>query len=124
MPASKNRSAPLLRWAAALAVSAAALAGGGCSSSVIDSIPNWAGGEPAGTPERPAKEAEYPPVNDRPPPRGTELVTEEEQARIKRDLAAARTAQTERAKQVQKDRDEMLANTPQSPVKPTSSPVN
>ncbi len=124
MLASKTRTARLLKWTAALAVLTVALAGGGCSTKTIDSIPNWAGGEPVGTPERPAAQAEYPPVNDRPPPRRTELVTEEEQAKIEQDLAAARAAQAVRAKQVQKDRDQMLANTPQPAAKPANSPSN
>ncbi len=124
MPARTTRTTPLLKWGAALALSAAALAGSGCSSKVIDAVPNWAGGEPVGTPERPASQAEYPPVNDRPPPRRTELITEEEQAKIEQDLAAAHAAQAVRAKQVQKDRDQMLANTPQPAAKPASTPSN
>jgi len=107
-------AALLRRLATVLGISAACLATGACSSSVIDSIPSWAGGEPAGTPERPATTEEYPPVNDRPPPRSTGLITEEEQAKAEQELAAARAAQTQRAQQVQKDRNDMLANSPTS----------
>lgn len=92
-----------------------ALAAGGCSSSTIDSIPSWVGGPAEGTPERPATPAEYPPVNDRPPPRSTKLITEEEQTRIERELAEARAKQELRAKEVRKGRDQMLANPPKLP---------
>ena len=112
-------TAPLRRLATILGISVACLGVGGCSSSAIDSIPSWAGGEPTGTPERPAATAEYPPVNDRPPPRPAQLVTEEEQAKIERELAAARAAQAKRAQQVRKDRSDMLANSP-SPAAPGS----
>lgn len=124
MLAQTNRVVPLLKWVAALALFTAVLAGSGCSTKTIDSIPDWAGGEPVGTPERPAAQAEYPPVNDRPPPRPTELITEEEQAKIEQDLAIAHAAQAARAKQVQKDRDQMLANTPQPAAKPANAPPN
>ena len=89
-----------------------ALAAAGCSNSAIDSIPVWAGGEPAGTPQRPATELQYPAVNDRPPARDTKVVSEEEQAKIERELAAARAAQVKQAAQVKKDRAGMLANPP------------
>jgi hypothetical protein len=98
---------------------ATTLALGGCSStSAIDSIPVWAGGETAGTPQRLATEMEYPAVNERPPSRGTTVVTEEEQAKIERDLTAARDSQARQAAQVKKDRAGMLANAPKSPNAP------
>ena len=95
-----------------------ALASAGCSSSVIDAIPAWAGGEPPGTPQRLATELPFPAVNERPPPRDTKVVSEEEQAKIERDLAAAREAQAKQAAQVKKDRAGMLAN----PPKPNTTP--
>lgn len=98
-------------------ITVAALSMSGCSSLFVDSIPTWAGGEPAGTPERPAAQPEYPPVNERPPSRSTTVITEDEQGRIERELTAARNAQAARAKEVQEDRDGMLANTPQPPPK-------
>ncbi len=110
----REQTIPLLRLAAALAVSVAALAAGGCSSSLVDSVPSWAGGEPTGTPERPAIPTEYPPVNDRPPARNTKLITEEEQAKLERQLATVRDSQAAQAKEVKKDHNEGLANTPQS----------
>jgi hypothetical protein len=60
-------------------------------------MPLWAGGEPAGLPARPANIPEFPPVNDRPPPRDTKLITEEEQAKLERELTAARAAQAAEA---------------------------
>jgi hypothetical protein len=111
MSAGKSKVAPILKSAMALGI---VLLASGCSSSVIDSIPTWAGGEPVGTPERPAMEMEYPPVNDRPASRETKVVTEQEQARIERELAAIRDAQARQAAQVKKDRDGMLANAPRS----------
>ena len=95
-----------------------ALATAGCSSSVIDSIPAWAGGEPAGTPQRLPTELQYPEVHERPPARETKVVSEEEQAKIERDLAAAREVQAKQAAQARKDRADMLANQP----KPNTTP--
>jgi hypothetical protein len=80
---------------------------------MIDAVPTWAGGEPVGAPQRPATPAEYPPVNDRPPARDTKLITEQEQSKLENELAAARSAQAVQAQEVQKDREEVLATTPQ-----------
>jgi hypothetical protein len=120
--ASPNRTVLLLRVALAVGSSAGALLGAGCSSSVIDSIPAWAGGEAPGTPERPAVAAEYPPVNDRPPSRELQLITEQEQARIEKELTAARANQVTQSEAVRKDREEMLANSPLSPAQQTGKP--
>ena len=102
-----------IRSALAIGVSLAILTSAGCSSSAIDSIPDWAGGIPVGTPERPIQAAEFPPVNERPPPRDTKLITEEEQTKLERELAAARARQAVQAQEVRKSRNEMLANPPQ-----------
>lgn len=91
----------------------------GCSSSAIDRIPLWAGGEPEGTPPRLAAEMEYPPVHDRPPKPATKIVTVEEQKKIEKELATARDAQAKRAEQMKKDRALMLTNKP----KPTTRPA-
>ena len=101
-----------------------ALTAAGCSNSTIDSIPSWAGGEPTGTPQRPATEMQYPAVNDRPPARDTKVVSEEEQAKIERELAAAREAQSRQAAQVKKDRAGMLANQPKPNTPPAGTPSN
>jgi hypothetical protein len=106
----------VVKWARGLVVCLATLTVGGCSSvSLVDSIPSWAGGPVEGTPERPAALAEYPPVNDRPPPRPTKLITEAEQTKLESELIAARAKQDIRAKEVRKGREEMLANPPKLP---------
>ncbi len=107
-----------VKLAAALGL---ALAAAGCSStSIIDSVPNWAGGEPQATPPRLATEMEYPAVNDRPPARDSKVVTVEEQAQIEKELTAARDVQAKQAAQVKKDRAGMLANQPK-PVQPAAA---
>jgi hypothetical protein len=108
-----------LRYQALAIVIALALGAAGCSSSHIDSVPNWAGGEPQGAPARLATEMDYLPVNERPPPRDTKVVTVEEQTKIEKELAAARDVQAKQAAQVKKDRAGMLANKP----KPTPPPA-
>jgi hypothetical protein len=111
----------------ALAIRLAALSmlvtAAGCSSSAIDRIPTWAGGEPEGTPPRLAAEMEYPPVHDRPPKPATKVVTVEEQAKIEKDLAAARDAQAKRAERIKKDRAIMLANQPKPATRPAPEDV-
>ena len=125
-----NRISPLALKHPALCVKLTLVLGlslcaAGCSTSAIDSIPQWAGGKPEGTPERLATEMQYPPVNERPPARNSRVVSEDEQAKIERDLAAARDAQAKQAAQVKKDRAGMLANQPK-PAQPaaTNSPGN
>jgi hypothetical protein len=100
-----------------------ALTAAGCSSTVVESIPNWAGGEPEGTPQRLATELPTPPVNDRPPPRDTKIITVEEQAKIEKELAAAREVQAKQAVQIKKSRQDMLANQPKPP-QPAQNPGN
>ena len=100
---SRYRTAPRLRLAALLAAFVAALAAGGCSSSLVDSVPTWAGGESPDTPARPATPPQYPPVNDRPPARATKLISEEEEAKLEHQLTAARDNQAAQAKKLKKD---------------------
>jgi len=90
---------------------------------MVDSIPTWAGGEPEGTPQRLATELPTPPVNDRPPPRDTKVITVEEQTKIVKELAAAREVQAKQAAQVKKARQDMLANQPKPP-QPAQNPGN
>jgi hypothetical protein len=106
----------LVKLALALGLS---LSAAGCSTSAIDSIPQWAGGKSESTPERPATDMEYPPVNDRPPARNSRVVSEEEQAKIERELATAREAQAKQAAQVKKERAGMIANQPKPAAKTT-----
>jgi hypothetical protein len=104
-------------------VFALALSAAGCSSSTIASMPTWAGGEPGAAPARLESELQYPAVNERPPARDAKIVSEEEQAKIERELAAAREAQAKKAAQAKKDRAGMLANQPK-PTAPTAGPTN
>jgi len=86
-------------------------------------MPNWVGGEPPDTPARLESELQYPAVNERPPARDAKVVSEEEQAKIERELAAARETQAKKAAQVKKDRAGMLANQPK-PTAPAAVPSN
>jgi hypothetical protein len=73
---------------------ALALALGGCSSSaVFDQLPASVGGEPAGTPERPTTAYQYPAVHDMPPARALPTVSEEQEVKAEKDLAAVRDKQ-------------------------------
>src|SRR5262245_14270129 len=60
------------------------------SSVITDSIPKWAGGEPANTPSRPAQTAAFPYVNAAPPQRAEKPLSEEEQKKLTADLNALR----------------------------------
>ena len=51
-------------------------------------------------------------MNERPPARPTKVANEDEQAKIEKELAAARERQTKQAEQVKKDRAGMIANRP------------
>jgi hypothetical protein len=76
---------------------AVGLALAGCSgASMIDQVPASVGGEPAGTPERPTTVYAYPAVHDLPPPRATTPLTEEEQVKAEKELAAVREKQEAR----------------------------
>lgn len=67
----------------------AALALGGCSSSIVD----WPSlGAPADAP-RPKEPSGYLPVHDIPPDRDEEVITPEQRARIQAELTAARDRQ-------------------------------
>jgi hypothetical protein len=74
--------------AAALLLSALAL--GGCSSSIAD-LPLV--GTPADAPQRPKEAGGYLPVHDLPPDRGEVALAPAEQAKIERELIAARDRQ-------------------------------
>lgn len=70
---------------------AAALAG--CAPGpMIDRLPGDMG-LPAGTPERPAAPYQYPAVHDMPPLRSTPTMSEDDQLKMERDLAATRDRQ-------------------------------
>jgi hypothetical protein len=74
--------------AAALLLSALAL--GGCSSSIAD-LPLV--GTPADAPQRPKEAGSYLPVHDLPPVRDEAALAPAEQAKIERELIAARDRQ-------------------------------
>jgi hypothetical protein len=68
--------------------------------------------------------ADYPAVNDRPPPRATKLITDEEQAKSERDLIAARDGQAAEAEDVKKSREQILGNAPAAaPAPPAPAPA-
>ena len=114
-----GRTVITAKFATALSL---ALVVAGCSS-MIDSVPHWAGGEPEGTPQRTANELQTPPVNDRPPPRDAKIITVDEQAKAEKELAAAREVQAKQAVQVKRARQDMLANQPKPP-QPAQNPGN
>jgi hypothetical protein len=83
---------------------AAALAG--CApGSVIDRLPGEMG-LPAGTPARPVTSYQYPAVHDMPPARSATPMSEEEQVKLEKDLAAIRDRQ---AREVTEDPDKKAA---------------
>jgi hypothetical protein len=63
-----------------------------CSSSnrIGDSLPPSLGGLPAGMPERPAVQSDYPAVHDLPPPRADTTLSDAEKKSLKDDLIASR----------------------------------
>jgi hypothetical protein len=73
-----------------------AMALAGCSPGpMIDRLPADMG-LPGGTPARPATPYQYPAVHDMPPARSTTTMTDEEQVKMEKDLAAVRDRQTAR----------------------------
>ena len=74
------------------------------SSVIIESIPKWAGGEPANVPPRPASPS-YPAVNAPIPPRAAPALTPEEQKKAVADLTAARNRAIAQANAARKDED-------------------
>lgn len=96
-----DRSFPVLLSAGALAL----LAGcGSLGDTVGRTLPHWAGGLPAGAPERPATLPPYPAVHEMPPPRPQPLATVSEQMQIEAELAALRGQVSAQAESLQKQR--------------------
>ena len=56
-------------------------------------MPTSMGGLPAGTPDRPAVAPAFPPVHDMPPPRAVQMLDEDQQERLEKDLIATRERQ-------------------------------
>lgn len=72
---------------------------GGCSIPLAD-MPLV--GLPANTPARPATPPDYLPVHDVPPPRDEAPLTPDQQAKLEKDLAAARDRQASGAQAAQR----------------------
>ena len=83
-----------MRAFAAAALLLSALALGGCATSIAD-LPLV--GTPADAPARPKEAGAYLPVHDLPPDRDQAAMAPAEQARIQRELAAARDRQASTA---------------------------
>ncbi|MEH2509125.1 hypothetical protein V1291_000479 [Nitrobacteraceae bacterium AZCC 1564] len=75
---------------------------GGCSIPLAD-LPLV--GVPANTPARPATPPSYLPVHDLPPPRDDAVLTPEQQAKLEKDLAAARDRQASGSQAAQRRND-------------------
>jgi hypothetical protein len=106
---------------AVIALAAAGMLLGACASSfetsqdrasnlVTDSIPKWAGGEPANMPARSPAPAAYPAVNAPVAPRGEPALTAEEQSRAVADLVAARNRAAAQAKAVHQEEQDIAAD--------------
>jgi hypothetical protein len=85
---------PLYALSNALVTMAFLAALTGCSTAQIDSIPNSVGGLPAGAPERPAAAPAFPPVHDMPPPRASQMLDDDQQERLEKELIATRNRQS------------------------------
>jgi hypothetical protein len=75
------------------------------TGSVIDSLPKWAGGEPANVPPRPANTPAYPAIHAPIPPREAQALTPDEQSKEIADLIAARNRAVAQAKAAHKNED-------------------
>ena len=84
---SVGRQSKVVAWGVLLI---AALALGGCSSSIAD-LPLV--GTPADTPARPKEAGAYLPVHDLPPDRDAAVIPPKERAKIEAELIAARDRQ-------------------------------
>jgi hypothetical protein len=99
-----------------IALAASAVLLGACASSfeasgdrtssvIVDSVPKWAGGEPASVPPRPDTPPAYPAVNAPVAPRAMPALTPEEQSKAVADLIAARNRAAAQGKAAHKDED-------------------
>ena len=104
---------------AALKLAALGLALTGCApGAAIDRLPSEVGGLPADAPARPATVYQYPAVHDMPAPRSTTPLSEEEQVKLEKDLAAVREQQ---AREVAEDPDKIAVPPPKT--QPEKKPV-
>jgi hypothetical protein len=88
---SVGRQSKVVAWGVLLV---AALALGGCSSSIAD-LPLV--GTPADAPARPKEAGAYLPVHDLPPDRDEQVIPPKERAKIEAELIAARDRQASTA---------------------------
>jgi len=104
------------------ALGLAAVLAGCAPGSVIDRLPGEVGGLPADAPARPATSYQYPAVHDMPPARSATPMSEEEQVKLEKDLAAIRDRQ---AREATEDPDKIAAPPPkkQTEKSPAKSPV-
>src|SRR5262245_7560682 len=65
----------------------------GCSSSLIEQLPEGVGRPPADAPSAPQTPYQYPAVHDLPPPQGTKPMSDEELRRAENALKTARDRQ-------------------------------
>ena len=104
--------------ASILAALGLAVALAGCAPGpVIDRLPGDVG-LPAGTPLRPESSYQYPAVHDMPPARSATPMSEEEQVKLEKDLAAIRDRQ---AREATEDPDKIAAPPPKKQTE--KSPV-
>ena len=75
------------------------------SSVIVDSLPKWAGGEPASVPPRPQTPVAFPAVNAPVAPRAMPALTPEEQDKAIAELTAARNRAAAQGKAAHKDED-------------------
>jgi hypothetical protein len=75
------------------------------SSIIVDSVPKWAGGEPASVPRRSETPPAYPAVNAPVAPRATPALTPEEQSQAVAELVAARNRAAAQGMAARKDED-------------------
>jgi hypothetical protein len=100
----------------ALPLAASAVLLGACASSfeasqdrtssvIVESLPKWAGGEPASVPRRLETPPAYPAVNAPVAPRTTPALSPEEQSKAVAELVAARNRAAAQGKAAHKDED-------------------
>ncbi len=83
-----------MRKAYVIVLAGAALVLGGCSATqVFENMPQSVGGLSPDAPKAPETPYQYPAVHDMPAPRDTKPLSDEEQAKLEKDLLSARENQ-------------------------------
>ena len=104
-------SHPVATLCLMFALAASAILCGCSAASMTDNLPADFG-VPAGAPARPAVTPQYPAVHDMPPPRPADLLSEDDQEKLERDLIRARDTQEGRPREVKKNSNIAPANPP------------